>query len=160
MSVNRFEQLCLWTDESLALCQELVDLLGRERTALILLKGEDLAEITMTKEVLVRKIVDVRRRIREAGKAWFGVESSVDLEKQLPDQQKKIWAEKHAQWTKQWSFACEQAQSSQLFLEHSQRNLGRLIDHWRRLIGDAPLYSSQGKKKDPASTGRVLERKY
>jgi hypothetical protein len=160
MAIDRFAQLCLWTDESIALSRELQDLLCRERLALIHLRGEELAEITMSKEVLVRRIVDSRRRLRESGKAWFGVESSSELEALLLAEQKPVWAEKQKLWLQTWKDTCEQAERSQLFLQHSQRNLGRLVEHWRRLIGEAPLYSASGRKVDAPSTGRVLQAKY
>ena len=160
MLIDRFAQLCLWTDESIALCRELQDLLCRERLALIHLRGEELAEITMSKEVLVRRIVDSRRRLQESGKAWYGVESSTELEGKVLPEQKEIWSQKHKLWLEAWTETCKQAERSQLFLQHSQRNLGRLIENWRRLIGEAPLYSAKGQKVDNKSTGRVFEAKY
>lgn len=160
MSIDRFSQLCAWTDESISLCRELQDLLARERLALIHMRGEELSEITMTKEVLVRRIVESRRQLREAGKAWYGIESSAELEARLADAQKPIWNEKQKLWLQTWTDTCKLAESSQLFLQHSQRNLGRLVEHWRRLIGESPLYSAKGHKVDSPSTGRVFEAKY
>ena len=160
MNLDRFEQLCIWTDESIRLCKDLMDLFGRERLALVQMKADELTETTMSKEVCVRKILELRKQIRESVRGWFGVESSEDLERHLLEQQRPLWATKHAEWKAHWQGVQELAQSSRLLLEHSQRNLGRLIDHWKRLIGHAPLYSAQGKKVDSESTGRVLEAKY
>lgn len=157
---NRFTQLCLWSDESVAASAELQELFRRERVALIHLRGEELSEITMAKEVLVRKVTQIRAELKKAALAWYGAENPDALAGLLPPEHKAQWAVKQGAWVKSWDETCKEASRSQLLLEHSQRNLGRLVDHWRRQIGEAPLYSNKGQKVDAPSTGRVFEAKY
>lgn len=160
MAIDRFTQLCLWTDESIALSAELYALFEQERIVLLELKGDALSDITMNKDVLVRRIHQVREQLRQSGKSWFGIEDSQDLEAKLTLEQKAIWSEKQAAWRKNWAEVVSAAKRSQLFLASTQRNLGKLVDHWRRLIGEAPLYSAKGQKVETPTTGRVLEAKY
>ncbi len=158
--MDRFTQLCLWTDESLALSREFQQLLGRERTALLSFRGEELAEITLSKERIVARIGAVRKQIRDAGLAWYGIDSSADLVQRVSAEQAKVWNEKQQAWKGEWEKTRQQAERSQFFLKHSQRNLGTLIEHWRRLLGEAPLYSAKGRKVDVSSTGKVFQAKY
>lgn len=158
--MDRFTQLCLWTDESLVLAQEFQQLLSREHKALLSFRGEELAEITMSKERGVARIAALRKQIQDAGRAWFGIESSEELEKKISPEQAKIWNEKLSAWRAEWKQTRKQAERSQFFLKHSQRNLGSLIENWRRLLGETPLYSAKGRKVDAPSTGKVFEAKY
>ncbi len=158
--MDRFAQLCLWADESISLCQQLQELLVRERNALIALKGDELAETTMSKEATVARILAIRRKIREAGKSWYAVESSSGLEGKLEPARGRIWAEKHARWQREWEATRGMVERNQRFLKHSQRNLGRLVEHWRAQLGETPLYSAKGMKVDAPATGKVFQAKY
>jgi hypothetical protein len=151
--MDRFTQLCLWTDESVALCRELQELFGRERSALLTFRGDELAEITMCKERAVSRVVALRRKIGESVKAWC------DLENQLLPEQVPAWQQKQGQWQAEWTQIRKQAERSQFFLKHSQKNLGSLIENWRRLLGESPLYSAKGTKVDASTTGKVFEAK-
>jgi flagellar biosynthesis/type III secretory pathway chaperone len=156
----RFTQLCLWTDESISLCRELQKVLSQERQSLLAFRGEDLAETTMAKEVTVAKILQSRKKLKEAGAAWFGVSSTEELTALLGDADKQVWITKQKDWKAEWKAICVQVERNQLFLKHSQKNLGRLIENWRRLLGQNPLYSSKGQKIESPSTGKVFEAKF
>ena len=157
---ERFAQICLWTDESISLCKELQQVLSRERMALIAFRGEELTETTMVKEMVVSKILALRKQLRQAANKWYGVENNPDLEQKLTTEQLPEWKQREAVWREEWKVTCTQAERNQEFLKHSQRNLARIIEHWRRQLGEAPLYSAQGKKVDAPSTGKVFQAKF
>jgi hypothetical protein len=157
---DRFAQLCLWTDESILLCKELQQVLAEERESLLFLKGEALAQSTMAKEHVVAKILNSRKKLKSAGSAWFGVDSTEGFAEHLTPEESAKWSEKHLCWKAEWKATCSQIERNQNFLKHSQKNLGRLIEHWRRLLGENPLYSKKGLKVESTSTGKVFEAKF
>jgi hypothetical protein len=157
---DRFTQLCLWADESILLCKELQRVLAEERESLLFLRGEDLAQSTMAKEQVVAKILNSRKKLKVAGQTWFGVDSTEAFGEHLTPEELKVWSEKHSLWKTEWKATCSQVERNQSFLRHSQKNLGRLIEHWRRLLGENPLYSKKGLKIEAPSTGKVFEAKF
>ncbi len=157
---DRYLQLCAWLDENIALSRDLLSLLNAERIALIAFDGDKLAENTMAKEMVVAKISLTRKHLREGAQSWFSCQDSAGLEAKLPQDLAKDWKAKRQEWLSVWKQACEQTQRNQEFLKHSQRNLTRLIDNWRRLVGEAPLYSAKGQKVEASTTGKVFEAKF
>lgn len=157
---DRFAQLCLWADESISLCKELQKVLADERESLLFLRGEALAQSTMAKEHVVAKILNSRKKLKVAGQAWFGVDSTEAFSEHLTPTEFKEWSEKHSIWKAEWRATCSQVERNQSLLKHSQKNLGRLIEHWRRLLGENPLYSNKGLKVEATSTGKVFEAKF
>ncbi|MBY0371887.1 hypothetical protein K2X33_14475 [bacterium] len=158
--MDRFSQLCEWSEQSRRVCSELMEVLDRERTALILLKSDELVETTASKDMLTRRLVGLRNQIRDGARAWYGADSSAKLLDILPPHQRPEWEKHHKAWAECWSNLEMRARQGQKFLQHSGNNLSRFVDHWRRLLGDTPTYSAQGRKVESASTGKVFEAKY
>lgn len=157
---DRFLQLCAWLDENIALSRDLLKLLNEERMTLIEFNGEKLAENTMAKEMVVAKISLTRKHLREGASTWFSCQDSAELETKLPADLAETWKAKRKEWLAVWKQACEETERNQQFLKHSQRNLTRLIENWRRLMGEAPLYSAKGQKVEASTAGKVFEAKF
>lgn len=158
--MDRFSQLCQWSDQSVELCGELTQVLDREREALIFLKSDVLTETTITKEILVNRLRALRKNISDNARAWYGADSSEALVAILPPHQRPQWQERREAWSKTWAALEKHARQGQRLLQHSGVNLSRLIENWRRLLGDTPLYTAQGRKSESSTAGRVFEAKY
>lgn len=157
---ERFQQLCHWTEQGIAGCEELQQVLSRERVSLIALRGDELMEIIMSKEMMVSRLFALRKQIREGIKRWYGAETVADLERGLSEAERLRWRDLQGRWKTTWEKTRDEVERNQSFLKHSQRNLGRLIEHWRGLLGESPLYSAKGQKVDADSTGKVFEAKF
>lgn len=141
-------------DRCIQLAQTLDACLEEERTFLIELKMEELAETTLRKATLSRELVQERHRLREL--VSFLVPQGLDENTFLTEVSDETIRGKHREWNRTWNrtrFSCE---SNQRLLKNSARNLGMLSDHLKRLLGDKSRYSNQGKRVDSPATGRVI----
>lgn len=157
---ERFEQLCSWSVQASQLCEELETLLARERTALIAFRGDELTEITMSKQMLAQKLLNIRSTIRQAVGKWWGVDAMDGLLDKLSATEQQRWVALHETWQNRWRHLSGAMERNQRFLQHSQRNLGKLIANWRRLTGQGPLYSAKGQKVEAASPGKMIVAQY
>lgn len=141
-------------------CRELKDALEAERAALIFLKTEEVVEANTVKENALQRLVSVRGKLRDYLHEKFNVTSSEELESKLKEPHLTRWREARNEWLAVWEQTRSTCEVSILFINHSQENLRALGENLKKLFGDRPLYSSQGKTVERTTQGRVVEAKY
>lgn len=137
---------CIQVAETLERCFE------EERSHLIALRMEELAETTLRKAALSRELVQERNQLRERmlraglyeGETIRDSEDTQDIRR------------KYETWIRAWERARFSCESNQRLLKNSVRNLDVLSTHLKRLLGDKSRYSKQGKRVDSSPAGRVI----
>ena len=146
--------------ECVSRCRELKDALEAERAALIFLKTEEVVEANNVKEAALAQLVKARGKFRDYIHEHFNVTASDQLEAKLIEPYISRWRSLHAQWLAVWEQTRSTCEVSIMFINHSQENLRAIGDNLKKLFGDRPLYSAQGKSVEKATQGRVVEAKY
>lgn len=147
-------------DECIQIARELIDCLNAERVSLIQLKTEEISRINLSKENLLYKIAEKKGLLRSFTLSAFGVTSFDDIEGRLPEECRAEWGQRRKAWADTWRQLHDVSRRNQMFLRHSLKNLGRLVDNFKRLIGETPLYSSKGTQVDSMRPGKVVEASY
>jgi hypothetical protein len=113
----------------------------------------------MRKEQLGRALAATRRHLRDAARAWGGAGED-EIPARLEGDDRVLWSRRRAEWLARWNeirIACER---NQRLLKHSLRNLGMLVENFKRLIGDKPTYSAKGTRVDSPFEGKVIEGRF
>jgi len=147
-------------DECIQTCRELIDCLNAEHAALIQLKTEEISRINLSKENLLYKIAEKKGLIRSFTLSAYGVTILDEIEAKLPEEDRAEWSMRRKEWADTWRRLHDVTLRNQSFLRHSLKNLGRLVDNFKRLIGEVPLYSSKGTQVDSMRPGKVVEASY
>lgn len=153
-------QLVTWYRECAQLCEELRAGLRAERQALVSFQMNELAEATMRKELATRSLQTRRNRMREMMLKQFGTNDAALLVDKLPEAARAAWREADANWQLQWAETYSICEQNQRFLKHSLRNMGMMLDHFKRLIGEKPTYSAKGQRVDKPFEGKVTAGRY
>ena len=152
-----FDELLRLNSESVSVCESLVQTLQDERISLIALDTAKLSEVILMKEHLVHRLDQTRAKIFKLITDKFSSHTQEDFEVALSSEQKAQWREARTAWLEAWEKMAVLAHQNQMFLKHSVKNLGRLADHMKHLLGEAPRYSSKGDKVEGISEGKMLE---
>lgn len=147
-------------DECFSLATELKACLEEERKALIHLDTQLVVQTNARKENLSRTLAFKRKQMWSLVNAHFGIENTEGLEQFLQEPWMSQWMEKKNNWLKVWNETTRVCETNQMFLRHSLRNLGVLVDHLKRLFGDQPLYTAKGSKADSNQQGKVVEKSF
>src|SRR6185437_1869356 len=93
-----------------------------------------LAEATMLKEQATRALQLRRGRMRELMLKRFGGNDVGTVAEKLPPDLRAEWQAADRDWQLAWAEVYGLCEHNQRFLKHSLRNLGMVLDHFRRLI--------------------------
>ncbi len=160
MAMNPFASyLFSLSDESCALASSLKGILLKEREALITLNTEDILILVTQKESGMMKLSRKRAELKKFSRTQFQQE---DLEKLIfsdPELQKE-WDLKKKNWAVLWTDIRNVCEHNQKFIGHSMKNLDRLVENLKRLLGQHATYSPKGKRIDQNSQGSVVEGRY
>lgn len=154
---NLFQQIEKYYDACLALFEKIEQLLTAERTALILLKTDDVVCLNQQKETLLKTFNNTKQHIMSTVDELV-MHLGADWQTHMPEPIK--WQDKKKRFYAQWEKIQHQCDDNQRFMQQSLRNLGQLVDNLKRLMGETPLYSPKGTKVDMATAGKVIEAKY
>lgn len=157
---NAATQLVAWYRECVPLCADLSAALRAEREALIAFNINGLSEATLRKDQAMRAVQTRRTRMREVMLKQFGATESAALVDKFPVELQAEWLEADLAWQRAWTEVYSLCEQNQRFLKHSLRNLGLMLDHFKRLIGEKPTYSAKGTRVDKPFEGKVIEGRY
>jgi len=150
----------LLQDECFVLAEELKTCLDEERSALIGLKTELIVHTNARKDNLGRQLKYKKKQIWNLVNSQYGLENTEGLEAHIAEPYRSEWLIKKANWLKIWKATSQTCETNQIFLGHSLRNLGLLVDNLKRLFGEQPLYTAKGAKAEAGSSGKVVEARF
>jgi hypothetical protein len=78
----------------------------------------------------------------------------------LPDDERAQWESQRSAWLAAWDQVHRTCDQNQRLLKHSLRNLGMLVENFKRLIGEKPTYSAKGMRVDTPFEGKVIEGRF
>lgn len=154
---QRFNQLEVLHQASLQIAAHVFQLLQEERIELIALNTQKLTEINARKEHLVSELKTARDAVGAHINATFQADTAEALEAQLSSEEAARWTEMKNAWNDQWNDLKMLTEQNQRLLDHSLKNLGKMADNLKRLLGESSRYSQSGTKLDSPNPGRVVE---
>lgn len=147
------------SEESCALAQSLREVLIKERAALITLNTEEILILVTQKESGMLKLSRKRAEIKKFVRTQFQQEAIENLSFMDPELQQE-WERQNALWVQSWKELRKVCEYNQQFINHSMKNLDRLVENLKRLLGQHATYSPKGKRIDQNSQGSVVEGRY
>ncbi|NBX69301.1 MAG: hypothetical protein EBR01_10115 [Proteobacteria bacterium] len=146
-------------EESCALALGLKQVLLKERAALITLNTEEILILVTQKESGMLKLSRKRAEIKKFVRTQFQQD---DLEKlHFTDSElQSQWNILRENWLSAWTELRNVCETNQQFINHSMKNLDRLVENLKRLLGQHATYSPKGKRVDQNSQGSVVEGRY
>lgn len=160
MAMNPFASyLFALSDETVSLAQSLRDVLVKERAALITLNTDEILLLVTQKESGMMKIVRKRAELKKFVRIQFNQDNLDDL-KFSDEVLQAEWESKKQQWLKVWSELRDVCENNQRFIGHSIKNLDRLVENMKRLLGQHATYSPKGKRVDQNTQGCVVQGRY
>lgn len=142
------------------LAREFIDILKKEKAALIALKTDEIMSLTSEKEHSLSLVKKLREELHTDLKTYYGIESSEFLETLLVGEEKKEWLLLRNEWLKVWQESVAQMEANQKFMNHSLKNISCLFENLKGLFGQKPIYSSKGQKVEAKIRTRVIEGRY
>ena len=147
------------SSECIALARSLREVLIKERTALITLNTDEVLIQVTQKESGILKLARKRAELKKFARTQFQAETLEALVFSDEELQKE-WAQYKQEWITVWTELREMCEYNQKFINHSMRNLDRLVENLKRLMGQHATYSPKGKRIDQNSQGSVVEGRY
>jgi len=147
------------SEESCALAHSLREVLIKERAALITLNTEEILILVTQKESGMMKLSRKRAEIKKFVRTQFQQEAIENLVFMDPELQQD-WEKQKAVWSQSWAELRKVCEYNQQFINHSMKNLDRLVENLKRLLGQHATYSPKGKRIDQNSQGSVVEGRY
>ena len=154
------KDILILANECLTICRDLVTCLEEERVALMGLNTEVLVQVNFKKENLGAQLKLSYQEMSKVAKFQYQAATLSEVAASLSVSLQAPW--QHVlQELKETQIQLQNiAQSNQKFLKHSLKNLSLIVDNLKRLFGDQPLYSQQGKKVEGPQSGRMVEASY
>ncbi|MBM4304367.1 MAG: flagellar protein FlgN [Deltaproteobacteria bacterium] len=147
------------SQESIDLARVLKGVLEKERGALITLNTDEVLVLVTQKESGMLKLARKRAELRKFARTQFGAET-LDSLSFSDEQLQQQWNEQRTQWILVWTELRDVCEQNQKFINHSMKNLDRLVGNLKRLLGQHATYSPKGKRVDQNSQGAVVEGRY
>jgi hypothetical protein len=143
--------------DCIRLSEALQECFRQERRLLMEFKTEGILENNLTKDQLLRELVQKRHALTRT----LADEFMDQLPEQVLDaaglaQLKAL----QARWAASWNDLHRHCENNQGFLKHSLRNLERLSENLGRLFGLPVTYTAKGVRQDSKPQGNVVEGRY
>lgn len=147
------------SSECIALAGSLKEVLIKERAALITLNTDEVLILVTQKESGILKLSRKRAELKKFARTQFQAETLEALA--FSDEElQKYWTQLKNEWIAAWSDLRDICEHNQKFIHHSMKNLDRLVENLKRLLGQHATYSPRGKRIDQNSQGSVVEGRY
>lgn len=146
-------------EESCELARGLRAILTQERAALITLNTDEILILVTQKESGMLKLSRKRAEIKKFVRTQFQQNELEKLKFADTDLQLQ-WDALREKWLVEWSELRKICETNQQFINHSMKNLDRLVENLKRLLGQHATYSPRGKRIDQNSQGAVVEGRY
>ena len=146
-------------EESISLARSLQEVLIQERAALITLNTDEILVLVTQKESRLMKLVRKRAEIKKFIRIQFNQENLEDL-KLTDENLQREWESKKKIWVEVWSELRDVCENNQRFISHSMKNMDRLVENLKRLLGQHATYSPKGKRIEQNNQGRVVQGRY
>jgi hypothetical protein len=158
---KKIDTLWQWCDRSLQICDELKECLESERRSLIQLDMDKITEEVSRKQMISSELAKTRQELKTLLVDIWGTSSIEDIAKKSEASVfLALWREKEKTWTEKWEMVREATEYNQRFLRHSIKNLGQLMENFRRLLGEQIRYSPSGKPVDSEGSGKYIQKRY
>jgi flagellar biosynthesis/type III secretory pathway chaperone len=160
MAINPFASyLFSLSEECIGLANDLRSVLLKERAALITLNTDEVLVLVSQKESGMMKLVRKRAELKKFVRTQFNEESLEKL-KFSDESLQRDWEVLKQKWNLGWTELRATCEYNQKFIGHSMKNLDRLVENLKRLLGQHATYSPKGKRVDQNSHGAVVEGRY
>ena len=147
------------TDECVAHARNLKEILNKERAALITLNTDDILILVSQKDSGMLKLQRKKAELKKFMREHFQSDSMASLSFSDPFLEAE-WNTKKESWELSWNELRGLCEHNQRFINHSMKNLDRLVENLKRLLGQHATYSPKGKRVDQNSQGSVVEGRY
>jgi len=144
-------------EQFVTLCEEACECLEAERSALVALNADGVAECAFRKEALASRISVNRQALRDSLSHAGASERADGLLNYLDSTGKDRWERSLGGTRVAWERVQSNCENGQSLLRDSLRNIGALLGQLRLCLGENPRYSARGTSVDGGGTGKVIE---